>query len=94
MDEFKKCKRCGNFFISNKDICGNCISKDELEITKLKNYFELNSDVSSLEEISNYTGITVKNLDRYLTFDEFKNISEELNKNNKTSNFNNLSINL
>ena len=41
--EFKKCKRCGCFFVSNNDICGKCSPKDEYEITKLKNYFEENN---------------------------------------------------
>lgn len=94
MDEFKKCKRCGSFFVSNNDVCGNCSSKDELEITKLKNYFELNSEASSLEEISNNTGITVKNLDRYMEFDEFKKISKEINENNTLYDFNNISVSM
>lgn len=94
MEEFKKCERCGNFFVSNNNVCGNCSSKDEFEITKLKNYFELNSEASSLEEISNDTGITVKNLDRYMDFNEFKDVSKEILKNNEPSDFNNLSVSL
>lgn len=89
--EFKKCNRCGNFFVSDKDTCYNCSTKDELEITKLKNYFEINSNADSLEEISNNTGITIKNLDRYMNKDEFKKISKNITH---LKEFDNLSTNL
>lgn len=91
--EFKKCERCGNFFISNNNTCSKCLTKDEAEKTKLKNYFENNIQGASLEEISNNTGITVKNLDRFINADEFSNISANIQK-NSTDGFNNLSINL
>ncbi len=89
--EFKKCKRCGNFFLSNNDVCYSCSTKDEYEITKLKKFFELNDQSYSLEEISFNTGIKLSNLDRYMNKDEFKDISKKLNKSN---NIDNLSINL
>lgn len=89
--EFKKCSRCGCFFVSNNDICSKCSPKDEYEITQLKNYFDENTSASSLEEISNKTGITVKNLDRYMCSDEFKDFSKDIGN---SGDFNNLSINL
>ena len=30
--EFKRCPRCGNFFVSNNDICCNCQVKDRADI--------------------------------------------------------------
>lgn len=93
--EFKKCNRCGCFFVAENDVCGKCIPKDETEIIKLRNYFDNNSVVTSLEEISNTTGITVKNLDRHINTDEFKYVSKALEGlGDYNSDFNNLSINL
>ena len=70
--EFKKCTRCGNFFITNTIICGDCSNKENLEISKLKNYFETNEgEVASIENLSYQTGITVKNLNRQLQGNTF-----------------------
>ena len=82
--EFKKCERCGCFFVSNKDICNKCTPKDEFEITKLKHYFESYSIKNSLEEISNNTGITVKNIDRHINSEDFKKFTIDLAKKNHT----------
>lgn len=92
--EFKKCKRCGCFFVSNNDICCKCSPRDEYDISTLKNYLEDNISASSLEEISNSTGITLKNLNRYMQTDEFKDISKPFYKKGASDGFNNLSINL
>lgn len=90
--EFKKCIRCGSFYVSDNDLCGKCTHKDASEIAMLKNYFEENTNASSLEEISSNTGITVANLDRYMSSNEFKNIYKTFNNND--NNFNNISISL
>lgn len=92
--EFKRCERCGCFFVSNNNICGKCMPKDENEITRLKTYFEGDNIGASLDEISNNTGITVKNLNRYINTEEFKGISESLQKNGSGEGFNNISTNL
>ena len=88
--EFKKCERCGCFFVSNNNTCSKCTPKDEFEITKLKNYFESYKPKNSLEEISNNTGITVKNLDRHMNSEDFKNFTNNLSKNDNTEYFVNL----
>lgn len=88
--EFKKCNRCGCFFVSDNSVCCKCSQKDESEITRLKNYFEENDSVSSLEELSNNTGITIKNLDRFMALDDFKNINQKIDNNN----YNNISVSL
>ena len=77
--EFKKCKRCGCFFLSESNICGNCSPKDDFELSKLRTYFEGDSYANSIDSISVDTGISVKNLNRYLENEEFSKISSKLN---------------
>ncbi len=79
--EFKKCERCGCFFLSESNVCENCSSKDNLEISKLRNYFENEVPATSVDSISIDTGITVKNLNRYLENEEFSKFSSKLNIN-------------
>ena len=68
---FKKCSRCGCFFVSNADVCPNCQPKDNFEMNQLRNFLE-NSDTNcSLESISYGTGISTKNLNRYFSNDIF-----------------------
>ena len=93
--EFKKCKRCGCFFSSNNEICCNCAPKDKFEISELKNYFENNESQNSINNISIATGISIKNINRYLASNDdlnkfsnqFTNYSLKNNSlNNKDSN--------
>ena len=69
--EFKKCERCGCFFASTSNICDNCIAKDNMDISKLKNYFENNDNVPNFGTIISETGISEKNLNRYLQNNDF-----------------------
>lgn len=64
--EFKKCARCGCFFTSANDICCNCESKDRFDISKLNNIIEDNVSFNSIQELSNKSGITINNLNRYI----------------------------
>lgn len=79
--EFKKCKRCGCFFMSNDEVCPNCQPKDMYEMSKLRNYFENENCSNILNSIASDTGISIKNLNRYLNNAEFSNISNRLNIN-------------
>lgn len=63
--EFKKCARCGSFYVTDGDVCQNCMPKDRLDILKFNNYVENNSGVSA-DSISINTGISLKNVNRYL----------------------------
>ena len=72
--EIKKCERCGCFYSSNENVCSNCMPKDKFEIAKLKEYFENSSYAGALNTIAANTGITEKNLNRYLGNQEFTNI--------------------
>ena len=40
--EFNKCSRCGNFFLSNDDVCPRCKAKDTLEFETFKSYVSEN----------------------------------------------------
>ena len=64
--EFKKCNRCGNFFISsNTDICYDCSVKDKKEIAKLNNIIN-NSDITSIQELSMNSGVKEININRFI----------------------------
>lgn len=63
--EFKKCARCGSFYITDGDICQNCMPKDRLDFLKFNDYIQ-NNENSSVDFISVNTGISVKNVNRYL----------------------------
>lgn len=72
--EFNKCSRCGAFYASSNNVCPNCEPKDNCEQLKLKNFLEENEFPSSIETLSTDTGISIKNLNRYLSDSNF-NIS-------------------
>lgn len=74
--EFKKCSRCGNFFVSKGDICPKCNPKENFELSTFKNYIEENGFSNSLENISGATGISLKNLNRFLGYQEFESYKE------------------
>ncbi len=86
---FKKCSRCGNFYLSKGDVCPKCSSKDSFELTTFKTYIEQNGTENSIEIISQELGIQVKHLNRFLGYEEFKNyvndfeLSKPQSKNNK-----------
>lgn len=71
--EFKKCLRCGSFFMSNNNVCCNCEPKDKLDISKLNNFMDINSDFTSIEQLSMNTGISSNNLSRFLNNNNVSN---------------------
>lgn len=72
--EFKKCVRCGSFFVTDGEVCQNCIPKDRLERLKFEDYIENNSG-NSADDISINTGISTRNVNRYLNQNNGQNIS-------------------
>ena len=68
---FNKCKRCGCFFISEGETCPSCSPKDTNEISALNNYFSENNNSISINELSSITGISTKNLSRYISCESF-----------------------
>ena len=73
---FNKCSRCGCFFMAN--VCPNCQPKDQYEMGQLKNFLEENTNQINLDNLSASTGITVKNLNRFLSQEQFANFSEQI----------------
>ena len=78
---FNKCNRCGCFFMSDDSICPNCQPKDQHEINILKGFLE-ESNPSNLDEIVNSTGISVKNLNRFLLQPQFSDFANQIQRNN------------
>lgn len=78
--EFKKCPRCGNFFHSELDVCQGCKTNESLDVQKLRNYFEenVNCTGATIQDISIETGISSRNLNRYLLNDEFSGIVNQI----------------
>lgn len=71
---FRKCERCGSFFVTGGDVCQNCMPKDRLDIMSFQDYIERTSD-SSADSISINTGISLKNVNRYLSQSDISNIT-------------------
>ena len=73
--ELKRCARCSKFFASDVDVCNECERKDVADLSKLKGFFaEGYSKGISKMEISASTGISARNLNRYLGYEEFSSI--------------------
>lgn len=66
--EFKKCSRCGNFYVSEGNVCPKCSPKDNLEFSTFKSYINENGLQDSLDTISGRTGISVRNLNRFMQY--------------------------
>ncbi len=76
---FNKCSRCGGFFVSDGNTCPNCLQKDQSEMYRLENFIEENPNTNlNLEDIALSTGISNKNLTRFLANEQFNNF---VNKN-------------
>ena len=71
--EFNKCSRCGNFFISSDDVCPKCKTKDTLEFETFQSYIAENGINNNLDILSSETGISVKNINRYLNYTNLNN---------------------
>lgn len=68
--EVTRCSRCGAFYTSTGYVCPNCTSKDNFELSQFKNFVEENGlEINSLSQISTETGISEKNLNRFLNYD-------------------------
>lgn len=78
---FNKCERCGCFFVTDQNVCPKCEPKENFEMQQLKNYLSTHT-TSTVEDISTNTGISEKNLDRFLKQDEFAQLIQSANLNN------------
>lgn len=91
--EIKKCNRCGSFYTSDAQVCQNCIQKDKQDIVKLQGFINENGINLTKQQISMGTGISTKNLDRYLQNDDFKGSFFEGNYSENADIVGNLSAN-
>lgn len=76
--EFRKCNRCGGFFMAEGAVCPKCTPKDNLELSTFKTYIEENGVGASVDTISFDTGIAEKNINRYLGYSDSLNITNTL----------------
>lgn len=83
---FNKCSRCGNFYVSEGNVCPKCSPKDTRELSTFKEYITENGFSCSLDTISGETGISVKNLNRFLTYDGLKEYKENIDINTNIGN--------
>ena len=68
--EVSRCYRCGAFYTNGGYVCSNCMSKDNLELSQFKNFIEENGlEINSISQVSAQTGISEKNLNRFLGYD-------------------------
>jgi len=77
--ELKKCNRCGGFYATEGNVCPKCTDKDNLELSTFKNYIERNG-VSSIDEMSVGTGISSRNINRFIDIEGIT--CAEANENN------------
>lgn len=61
-----RCERCGCFFASKNDVCPNCVFKDENDIAHLTTFLTENDKTVSVEDLSLQTGVSLKNVNRFL----------------------------
>ena len=92
--DFNRCSRCGNFYVSQGNDCPKCSSKDGFEFSTFKNYIKENGFDNSLDTISGQIGVSVKNLNRFLEYEDFKPYKSEINNIGKNKNLGNTSITL
>ena len=74
--ELNKCSRCGAFHTNQGDVCPKCVNKDNLELSKFISYIEENG-FSSIDTIATQTGIAQKNINRFVSYQDFELIDNE-----------------
>lgn len=84
--ELNRCNRCGNFYVAEGNVCPKCSAKDGFEFSTFKSYVQENGFENSLNTISNDTGISVKNLNRFVEYQEFQDYQKEQNNIEKLKN--------
>ena len=64
--EFKKCLRCGAFFMNENSVCPNCETKDRADIFQLNKFINQEASYNSIHELSTQTGISTNNINRFI----------------------------
>ena len=82
MGVIKKCARCGCLYTTDADVCQECKNKDMADLSKLKGFFaEITTAGITKNDIISSTGISARNLNRYLGYEEFSGIYIQDNAN-------------
>ena len=76
--EFKKCMRCGCFFMSDNDVCCNCEARDKIDISRLNSILEENYSFNSIQDLSVLSGVNINNLNRYIANNKITNLNINL----------------
>ena len=76
---FKTCMRCGCFFSSEDLVCPNCRAKDEVDKKSIRNYLQKNDTPKNAESLSFYSGVSIKNINRFLETKEFFDLKNSFN---------------
>jgi len=84
--DLNRCNRCGAFYTTSNDVCPKCVSIDNLELSTFKNYIEENGCNNSIDTIANQTGISQKNISRFIGYENLNISNEIINKNDKIGN--------
>ena len=84
--EFNRCSRCGSFYVAQGNVCPKCSAKDGMEFSNFINYIQENGLDDSLDKISGQIGVSVKNLNRFLNYEDFKPYKPEKNQKNTIGN--------
>lgn len=64
--DFNKCDRCGCFYVTDGAVCPSCTPKDTNDISKLNTFFTDNNTTLTVNELSALTGVSQKNISRYM----------------------------
>ena len=88
--EIKRCVRCGSLYTTENEVCNECFAKDNAEVVKLRGVLSEGLEVGTTkQDLAIKTGITSRNLERYLKNEEFSGIYfPETSNNNIDNNFN------
>lgn len=76
MGDMRRCARCGSFYTTDTEVCQDCKKKDFVDLKKLRGFIEDGSYVANMtkQDVLNSTGIRAKDLNRYLSYEEFEGI--------------------
>lgn len=79
--ELTRCSRCGAFYSNAGYVCSKCSDKDNFELSTFKKFVEENGvELQSLSEVSFSTGISEKNLNRFLDYEGLEGYKKIFNK--------------
>lgn len=79
--KFNKCVRCGAFFATDDCVCPNCLGKDEIDKSSLRNFLANNEIPQDINSLASYSGVSIKNINRYLETNEFSSLKQAFDEN-------------